>query len=95
MDREPLIVSLYPFQSSRWTGARAIAAVAAGVLLLPFVLLALVPMLIMFVPVAVIGIPVIAPVMLSGVIAARWEDRQRVSRPAPSPALKRPTLVAR
>jgi len=93
-----MIGKLYPFSSPRWTCARVIAAVTASVLLLPFVLVALVPMLIMFVPVAVIGIPVIAPVMLSGVIAARWEGRQRVLRAAhkqQNGSLKRPTLVAR
>jgi sugar phosphate permease len=90
-----MIAKLHPFPSSHWTAARMIAALLAGLLLLPFVLVALVPMLIMFVPVAVIGIPVIAPVMLSGVIAARWEGRQRITSAAPSGALKRPTLVAR
>jgi hypothetical protein len=78
-----------------YKGARVAAVVAAGILLMPFVLLALVPMLIMFVPVAVVGIPLIAPVMLSGVVAARWEGRARALHPAPSNALKRPTLVAR
>lgn len=89
---------LYSFPSSRWKGARVIAAVMAGILLLPFVLLALVPMLIMFVPVAVVGIPLLAPVMLSGVMAARWEGRARLSCAAgdkQAGALKRPTLLAR
>lgn len=95
MDREPITGKLFVFPSSRWTGVRVIAAITAGVLLVPFVLVALVPMLIMFVPVAVVGIPVIAPVMLSGVFAARLEGRQRLSSAAPSGALKRPTLVAR
>jgi hypothetical protein len=55
-------------------------------------------MLLMFVPVAVVGIPVIAPVMLSGVMAARWEGRQRLAHSARNQqgsALKGPTLVAR
>lgn len=86
---------LYSFPGSRWTCARVAAAVVAGILLLPFVLLALVPMLVMFVPVAIIGIPVIAPVMLSGVLAARWEGRERAPHAATSGALKRPTLLAR
>jgi hypothetical protein len=59
-----------------------VAAVVAGVLLVPVVLLAVLPMLIMFVPIAVVAIPVIAPVMLSGKLAARWEGEQRASRAA-------------
>ena len=65
---------------------RAIASVAAILLLPPFVVLAVAPMLLMLVPVALIGIPFIVPAMLSGSLAARAEDRQRASwRPAAHP----------
>ena len=49
----------------RYGSLKLMAAVLATVLLLPVLLLAFLPMLIMFVPIAVVGIPVIAPMMLS------------------------------
>lgn len=44
-------------------------------LLLPFVLVALLPVCLMLLPVAVIAIPIIAPVMLGGRAAGRCERR--------------------
>lgn len=73
----------------RWSAARIVATVCAVILLLPFLLLAMLPMLIMFVPIAVIAIPVIAPVMLSGKLAAQWEKRARAPQPAAAARLKR------
>jgi hypothetical protein len=72
-----------------------VAAVLAAVLLTPFVLVALLPMLIMFVPIAVVAIPAIAPVMLSGKLAARWEGRQRAARTDAAHAIKRAPVAVR
>jgi hypothetical protein len=65
---------------------RITATIAAVLLIPPFVLLAVAPMMLVLAPVALIGIPFIVPAMLSGSLAAREEDRQRASwRPAPQP----------
>lgn len=74
---------------------KLVAAVFAAVLLTPCVLVALLPMLIMFVPIAVIAIPLIAPVMLSGKLAARWEAKQPSVRPIAVTAIKRAPLAVR
>jgi hypothetical protein len=62
----------------RWSIVRCVATALAALLLLPFLLLAVVPMALMLVPVAVVGIPLMAPVMLSGFVTARYEAARRV-----------------
>jgi hypothetical protein len=70
--------------------SRLIATASAIVLLPPFIMLALAPMLLMLIPVAMVGIPFILPAMLSGSLAARSEERRRMSRKlAPRLALVR------
>jgi len=64
---------------------RVIATAAAVLLVPPFVVLAIAPMLLLLVPVALIGIPFIIPAMLSGSLAAREEDIQRASWRPPEP----------
>lgn len=86
---------LHHLSTPRWSAARIVATVSACVLLMPFLILALLPMLIMFVPIAVVGIPVIAPVMLSGKLAAHWERRQRTSPATATARLKRAPAVVR
>jgi hypothetical protein len=86
---------LHHLPNPRWAFAKLLVAVLAGVLLLPVLLLAVIPMLIMFVPIAVVGIPVIAPVMLSGKLAARWEVQARTARAASATRLKSAPLVVR
>lgn len=60
--------------------SRLLAAASAVALLPPFVALALAPMLLMLIPVAIVGIPFMVPAMLSGSLAARSEARRRASR---------------
>ena len=69
---------------------RVIATIATVVLLPPFLILAVAPMLLLMLPVALIGIPFIVPAMLSGSLAAREDDRARASWRAPA----RPPLGA-
>jgi hypothetical protein len=64
---------------------RLIATGAAILLLPPFLVLAVAPMLLVLAPIALIGIPFIVPAMLSGSLAARSEDRQRASWKPPLP----------
>jgi hypothetical protein len=53
-------------------------------LLPPFFVLAIAPMLLVLVPVAIVAIPFIIPAMFSGSLTALSEERQRASmRPAP------------
>jgi hypothetical protein len=64
----------------RWRLAIRVAATLATVLLLPpFLLLAVAPMLLMLVPVAIVAIPFIIPALLSVSLAARSEERVRAS----------------
>lgn len=72
-----------------------VVSALAGVLLAPCLLLALLPMLVMFVPVAVVAIPVIAPMMLSGTLAAHWERRQRALQRDAASQMKRAPVVVR
>ena len=65
---------------------RGCVTVATILLLPPFVALAVVPMLLFLLPIALIGIPFIVPAMLCGSLAARTEDRQRASWRPPAPA---------
>lgn len=81
--------------NSRWASLKLMAAALTALLLLPFLLLALLPMLFMLVPIAVIAIPVIAPVMLSGKLAARWELEQRSARSSAATPIKRAPAVVR
>jgi hypothetical protein len=64
-------------------------------LLLPVLILAMLPMLIMFVPIAVIAIPVIAPMMLSGKLAAHWEREQRRAHSEAATHIKRAPIAVR
>lgn len=57
--------------------AKLVATASAIALLPPFIALALAPMLLMLVPVALVGIPFMVPAMLTGSLAARAEDRRR------------------
>jgi hypothetical protein len=86
---KPRVVSpaLRPRGILRWT-----MTIAALLLLPPFLLLAVVPMLLVLSPVALIGIPFILPAMVSGSLAARSEDRQRASWKPPLPH-RRPLRV--
>jgi hypothetical protein len=53
-------------------------------LLPPFFVLAIAPMLLVLVPVAIVAIPFIIPAMFSGSLTALSEERQRASvRPLP------------
>ena len=66
---------------------RVSATIATVLLLPPFIALAVLPMLLLLAPVALICIPFIVPAMLSGSLAARTEDIQRASwRPEAHPA---------
>jgi hypothetical protein len=71
--------------------SKLFAVSVAIVLLPPFVALALAPMLLMLVPVAMVGIPFILPAMLSGSLAARADERRRTSLKP----LRRPLVVVR
>lgn len=83
------------FPRARWGWLKLLAAVVATLLLMPVLLLAVLPMLIMFVPVALVAIPVIAPMMLSGKLAARWEAQQPKARSAAPSAIKTAHVVVR
>lgn len=56
--------------------SRVAAAVAAVFLLPPFIALAIAPMLIMLVPVAIVGIPFMIPAFFSGTLSASLELRR-------------------
>jgi hypothetical protein len=79
------VIRLDPRRRSRgWL--RIFATTAAVLLLPPFLLLAVVPMLLFMLPIALIGIPFIVPALMSGVLAARTEDKVRASwRPVARP----------
>lgn len=65
---------------------RVVATVATIFLLPPFLLLAVVPMLLFSLPIALIGIPFILPALCAGSLAARTEDQKRASwRPIAPP----------
>jgi hypothetical protein len=67
--------------------ARALVALAAVLLLAPFLLLAVAPMLLMLGPVALIGIPMLVPALLYSSLGARSRERKRSSpRPGVRPA---------
>lgn len=84
-----------PAETRSRSWLRVIATIAAVLLVPPFVVLAIAPMLLLLVPVALIGIPFIVPAMLSGSLAAREEDIQRASWRPPQPApLSRLHLVS-
>ena len=61
-----------------------VAATIAGLILLPpFMMLALAPMMLFMLPVAVVAIPFMIPAFFSGSLEARAEIQRRVSlRPA-------------
>jgi hypothetical protein len=68
---------------------RVTATIATVLLLPPFIALAVLPMLLLLAPVALICIPFLVPAMLSGTLAARSEDIQRASwRPEPQPVAR-------
>jgi len=69
------------------SAVRTLVALAAVLLLAPFLLLAVAPMLLMLGPVAVIGIPMIVPALLCSSLGARSRERKRSShRPDVRPA---------
>lgn len=74
---------------SRTAGAskvlRVTATITAVILLPPFIALAVLPMLLFLVPVALIGIPFIIPALITGSLAAREEDKLRASWRPPVP----------
>lgn len=53
--------------------------IVAVLLLPPFIALAVLPMLLLLAPVALIGVPFIIPALLTGSLAARSEDKVRAS----------------
>jgi len=77
--------------SSRLHRAVRISMTIVAVLLLPpFIALAVLPMLLLLAPVALIGVPFIIPALLTGSLAARSEDKVRASwrPPVPQPMLR-------
>ena len=62
---------------------RVCAVLVSGLLLPPFVLLAVVPMLLMLVPVAIVGIPFLIPALVSGPLADHGQQRRVRLRLAP------------
>jgi hypothetical protein len=67
-------------RTSRLGGVlRVTTTIAAALLLPPFIALAIIPMLLFLLPVALIGIPFIIPALISGSLAARSEDKFRAS----------------
>ncbi len=66
------------------------AGIGASVVLLPpFLVLAVVPMLVLLIPVAMVGIPFIVPALFSGSRAAREEQLRHQSwRPRPRLAVR-------
>jgi hypothetical protein len=77
--------------TNRLAGVLRVTTTIAAVLLLPpFIALAIIPMLLFLLPVALIGIPFIIPALISGSLAARSEDKLRASwrPPAPAPVLR-------
>jgi hypothetical protein len=69
---------------------RTSMTIAALLLLPPFIALAVLPMLLLLAPVALIGVPFIIPALLTGSLAARSEDKVRASwrPPVPQPMLR-------
>lgn len=58
---------------------RVAVTIVTALLLPPFLLLAVAPMMLLLAPVALIGIPFIVPALVSVSLAARSEDKQRAS----------------
>jgi hypothetical protein len=56
---------------------RVTACAIAALLLPPFVVLAIAPMLLALIPVAMVGLPFLIPAMMSGSLAAGLEERRR------------------
>jgi hypothetical protein len=67
---------------------RVMATVATILLLPPFLLLAVVPMLLFSLPIALIGLPFILPALCTGTLAARTEDQKRASWKPIAPPLR-------
>jgi hypothetical protein len=67
------------------TLVRVTATLATVLLLPPFLLLAVLPMMLFLVPVAIVGIPFIVPALLSVSFAARTEEIQRRESWKPKP----------
>jgi hypothetical protein len=76
-------------RSNRVFDILRVTAIWTSVLLLPpFFILAIAPMLLLLIPVAIVAIPFIIPAMFPGSWTAFADDRQRASlRPAARPAL--------
>jgi hypothetical protein len=77
-----MALSETPDRTSFASTGRVFATAAGLVLLLPFTLLALAPMLLFLVPVAIVGIPFMIPAFVTGMAAFRSESRRmRSTRP--------------
>lgn len=58
---------------------RVLATLAGLILVPPFALLALLPMLLFLVPVAIVGVPFMLPAFVTGLAAIRGESKRMVS----------------
>jgi hypothetical protein len=68
-------------RSERILAIARVTSIWVSVFLLPpFFILAIAPMLLVLVPVAIVAIPFIIPAMFSGSLTALSEQRQRASR---------------
>ena len=66
---------------------RSLAIGTSLLLLPPFFALAIAPMLLVLVPVAIVGLPFIIPAMFPSSLQALTEERQASLRPSPRPVL--------
>jgi hypothetical protein len=67
---------------TRWyvSTVRTLALGLGVTLLVPFVTLALLPMLLFLVPVAIVGLPFLIPAFVTGTLAARDESKRLQAR---------------
>jgi len=67
---------------------RIVGSLTAALLLPPFIVLAIAPMLLLLTPVAMVGVPFIIPALFSGSLAAlRFERRRAGWKPMARPRL--------
>jgi hypothetical protein len=76
------MVQLQPIPP-RWyvSTTRVIAFGLSLTLLVPFVALALMPMLLFALPVAIVGLPFLIPAFVTGTLSARDASKRRAGRP--------------
>jgi hypothetical protein len=74
-----MALSETPDRNSFASAGRVFAAIVGLILLLPFTLLALAPMLLFLVPVAIVGIPFMIPAFVTGLAAIRGESRRTLA----------------